>query len=274
MYIAELKGKLSSSTEKMEDILTSNVFSFFKYSKRTLFLKSLLQEIDINITDDELEEADFIFWPQFDNSTEPDVVIIAGNYYILFEAKLYSDFGQESSTSKAQLIREIEGGLNESKKLKKVFVLVAITEDYYYKQHKFKDIRKYKKLFNWINWQTVSKILIKLIEQFNNKLPDYLFAKDLSDLLERKKLRTFRSFNDIIFKPVKYFSKEIFLPIESTYHVENFIGFKDLLLNSESIEILPYSIFYSKKYFRNLKIPNLNNNLQKIFYKSEVKNEY
>ncbi|MCD4670744.1 MAG: hypothetical protein K8S14_09900, partial [Actinomycetia bacterium] len=161
-----------------------------------------------------------------------------------------------------------------SKKLKKDFILVAITEDYYYKQHNFKDIEKYKKFFKWINWQTVSKILIKLIEQFNDKLPDYLFTKDLSDLLERKKLRTFRPFNDIIFKPVKYISKEIFLSIESTDHVENFIGFNNLLLNSESIEILPHSIFYSKKYFKELKVPDISNNLQKIFYKSEVKNEY
>jgi len=271
MYIAELKGKLSSSTEKMEDMLTSNVFSFFKYSKRTVFLKSLLQKLNINVKDRELEKADFIFWPLFEDNTEPDVIIIVGNYYILFEAKLYSDFSQESSTSKAQLIREIEGGLNESKKLKKDFILVAITEDSYYKQSKFKDIKKYEKYFKWINWQTVSEILLKLIEQFTDKLPDYLFANDLYDLLDRKKLRTFRPFNDIIFKPVKYLPGDIFLPIESAYHVENFIGFKDMLLNSENIEIIQYSIFYNKRYFENLKNPNLNNNLQKIFYESEVK---
>jgi len=40
MYLAEICGKLSSKVEGIEDILTSNVFSFFKYSKRTIFLKS------------------------------------------------------------------------------------------------------------------------------------------------------------------------------------------------------------------------------------------
>jgi hypothetical protein len=46
MYQAELKGKLPEETEKMEDILTSNVFSFFKYSNRIIFLKNNLLEIN------------------------------------------------------------------------------------------------------------------------------------------------------------------------------------------------------------------------------------
>lgn len=38
MYMAELRGKLSEKAEKQEDILTSNVFSFFKYANRQIFL--------------------------------------------------------------------------------------------------------------------------------------------------------------------------------------------------------------------------------------------
>ncbi len=41
MYLAELHGKLLSKLEKREDILTSNVFSFFKYSNRNRYLMSL-----------------------------------------------------------------------------------------------------------------------------------------------------------------------------------------------------------------------------------------
>ena len=37
MYLAELHGKLSSKVQKMEDVLTSNVFSFLKYSEREVF---------------------------------------------------------------------------------------------------------------------------------------------------------------------------------------------------------------------------------------------
>jgi len=45
MYLAELHGKLSQRIERMEDILTSNVFSFFKYSTREIFLKGYLNEL-------------------------------------------------------------------------------------------------------------------------------------------------------------------------------------------------------------------------------------
>ncbi len=43
MYLAELHGKLSSNVERKEDILTSNVFSFFKYSNRKVYLKELMK---------------------------------------------------------------------------------------------------------------------------------------------------------------------------------------------------------------------------------------
>lgn len=45
MYLAELYGKLPSRIERMEDILTSNVFSFFKYSTREIFLKGYLNKL-------------------------------------------------------------------------------------------------------------------------------------------------------------------------------------------------------------------------------------
>ena len=45
MYLAEIHGKLSAKLERKEDILTSNVFSFFKYSNRSKYLMSLIQEI-------------------------------------------------------------------------------------------------------------------------------------------------------------------------------------------------------------------------------------
>jgi len=52
MFIVELKNKIPSGLEKMEDILTSNVFSFFNYAKnkRTIYLKSLLNKIDIEVS--------------------------------------------------------------------------------------------------------------------------------------------------------------------------------------------------------------------------------
>jgi len=87
MYLAELHGKLSSSVERQEDILTSNVFSFFKYSNREIFLKEFLSRSGCHVTSEEANKAEFIFWPRFEENTEPDLVIIVGKYYLLIEAK-------------------------------------------------------------------------------------------------------------------------------------------------------------------------------------------
>ena len=54
MYLAELRGKLSSRVERMEDILTSNGFSFFKYSTRDIFLKNYLNKLGFNISNQEV----------------------------------------------------------------------------------------------------------------------------------------------------------------------------------------------------------------------------
>lgn len=49
MYQAELNGKLPFRICRMEDILTSNVFSFFKYSNRSIFLKKFLGKLVLNM---------------------------------------------------------------------------------------------------------------------------------------------------------------------------------------------------------------------------------
>jgi hypothetical protein len=98
MYLAELHGKLSNNNENKEDILTSNVFSFFKYTNRDTFLYPLLLDLKLEISLEDAHEAEFIFWPCFPDSTQPDLVILVGNYYLLFEAKYHSGFGQASET--------------------------------------------------------------------------------------------------------------------------------------------------------------------------------
>ncbi|MHB8132020.1 MAG: hypothetical protein ACYDEX_23915, partial [Mobilitalea sp.] len=108
MYLAELHGKLPHKFENWEDILTSNVFSFFKYSRKDYFLRELLKSIEIQCSIHDINKAEFIFWPTYDDKTEPDLVIKVGNYYLLFEAKLFSDFGKENNGKEAQLIRELE----------------------------------------------------------------------------------------------------------------------------------------------------------------------
>ncbi len=187
MYIAELKGKLSSAIENSEDILTSNVFSFFKYSGRTIFLKEFLYKIGINLLDENLISAEFLFWPRYDDNTEPDLVIIAGDYYILIEAKYFSGFGEETVNRKSQLSREIKGGILEAKALQKQFVLIAITADYSYKSYKFDEIKRFPNIkFEWINWQFVSNILSNYLNRHEEQNSDYLISRDLYNLLKRR----------------------------------------------------------------------------------------
>lgn len=124
--------------------------------------------------------------------------IITGNYYILFEVKYFSGFGEETDNRKSQLIREIEGGMFEAKTLEKQFILVAITADYFFKENKFDEIKKFTNInFKWINWQTVSNILANYLEKTMKKIRIiykliYFFMsfKNLKLVIENKKLKT------------------------------------------------------------------------------------
>jgi hypothetical protein len=133
MLQALLKGKLSTTQENMEDIMTSNVFGTFEHipphegllpfislSKDTRdqtlnFLKGL-----------EVEGIAYNFWPWWASPTtigcEPDLVISLKtpdkNYMILVEAKLYS--GKSSSADNGntlptdQLAREWDNLVKKS----------------------------------------------------------------------------------------------------------------------------------------------------------------
>jgi hypothetical protein len=121
MYLAEIHGKLSSDNENKEDILTSNVFSFFKYTDREIFFYPFIKSLGLDISIDDCRRADFIFWPSYSDHTEPDLVILVGKYYLLVEAKYYSGFSKETPRLKHQIVREIDGGMAEAKSLDKDF---------------------------------------------------------------------------------------------------------------------------------------------------------
>jgi hypothetical protein len=195
MYLAELHGKLSQRIERMEDILTSNVFSFFKYSAREIFLKGYLNILGFDISDQEANEAEFIFWPRFEENTEPDLVIIVGDYYLLIEAKYFSEFGGENEKTEAQLIREINGGKLDAKNYNKTFKLIAITADHYYKKNKFDVIpSEFRAYFKWTNWQSVAAFLKNILQtRAGIRQQEHHFTLDLYSLLDKKNLRGFQS---------------------------------------------------------------------------------
>lgn len=257
MYQAELRGKLSSRIERMEDILTSNVFSFFKYATREIFLRGYLGVLGFAVSDQEASEADFIFWPRFEENTEPDLVIIAGDYYLLIEAKYFSEFGGESEKTEAQLIRELNGGKLDAKNYNKTFKLIAITADHYYKENKFDIIpSEFRAHFKWTNWQSVAAFLNNILQTRADIRPqEHVFALDLFSLLDKKSLRGFQSL-DILQDTIPHLKPydSLFFEAKSAKFRGAFIGFRETLLFDKKIALMKGTIFLSgeRRFFNHM----------------------
>ena len=224
MYIAELHGKFSPNEERKEDILTSNVFSFFKYAKREIFLFQFLKLLNLDIDKKDLDEAEFVFWPSYEDGTEPDVVIVVGRYYLLFEAKFYSGFlGKGEDFSKHQVSREISGGKIEAKNLEKQFRFIAITAHYSKQQFLFKNLDITPHEFQWINWHQVALLLLQtLTENKTLDIETFCFADDLYSLLINKNLR-------------KFAGVEVLTPLHNLLQIPAILFFDSKLQNTAGI---------------------------------------
>jgi hypothetical protein len=250
MYIAEIRGKFSEEGQNKEDILTSNVFSFFKYADRRIYLKKFLEKLDIDlqISVKDAENAVFEFWPRYDDRTEPDVIIDVGDYYILFEAKYKSDFGKETVLLKEQIIRELEGGSKEAQNRKKDFRFVAITADYNEPKEKFEQLKK-KCTFRWINWHFVTLFLERILEREDR---EQSIARDLYDLLQKKGLRKFNGFLDErLMYPIKA-GDYLYFDYRSTKYRGKFIGFSNAFLGwDKKIGSIKTNIFWGARHGQN-----------------------
>jgi hypothetical protein len=276
MYLAELHGKLSSRVERMEDILTSNVFSFFKYSSRDIFLKKYLNKLGFKVSTKEADEAEFKFWPVFEDGTEPDLVIIVGNYYLLIEAKYFSEFSAGTEKDEHQLLRELNNGKLEAKNYDKEFCLIAITADYYYKKDKFEVIlQEFCPHFKWINWQSVSSFLDNILSSNPNvKGPERDFCLDLYNLLDKKHLRSFQNiaYNGPLLKDYS----SIFFNAKTAKLRGDFIGFIDSLSLAKGLKAVGKTVFFSstKRVFESLsKLEKLKKVKSPIFFKEDESNE-
>ncbi|HHW03017.1 MAG TPA: PD-(D/E)XK nuclease family protein [Thermoanaerobacterales bacterium] len=265
MYAAELHGKLplkstnnnedtkkdTKDLDRMEDILTSNVFSFFKYANRKIFLKEYLKTLGFKVTNQEAIDAEFRFWPRYDDNTEPDLVILIGNYYLLVEAKYFSNFGKETTKNEAQLIREIKEGESEAKAYNKYFKLIAITADHIYKKYKFESVPPdFQNYIKWTNWQQVSSFLEDILNSSLN-LPrnEREFALDLYTLLDKKGLRGFKGFNILnIFDPFQKCLNRIFFEAATAKFRGAFIGFLKSLYLPGTLYYCPKNIFFSRRH--------------------------
>ena len=250
MYKAELRGKLPSAVCRMEDVLTSNVFSFFKYANRVIFLKRYLESVNIQVTEEEARDASFHFWPTYADNTEPDLVIIAGDYYLLFEAKYFSGFGGKTEKIEAQLVRQINGGILEASTYKKKFLLIAITADHVYRPSIINDIpEEFHHHLVWTNWQNVAAVInIILNSDINLKNSERLFAEDLYLLLDKKHLRDFQGTDLIInYLPGLRSYGVVFFHAEKAKYRGDFFGFGINLLVEEPIRKQENIFYYGQQ---------------------------
>ena len=261
MILAELKGKLSSKLDDKEDILTSNTFSFFKYSDRQL-LKEYLCQLGVNVTVSESNSAEFIFWPIYDDGTEPDLVIICGKYYLLFEAKLYSDFSPKTLSTDSQIEREIKMGMMAAKNANKEFIYIALTADYNKDKNKFIKYESKDYLFIWTNWQMIASLLSMKITE-SRLIRDKEFAFDLYSLLVKKKLRCYNGLLDLKLQYDVEFNDSIYYSYKTSKYKGEFSGFLASLDAFE--EIKPYQKQIHKYFFRDL-IPFNYNIKERVFY--------
>ena len=261
MIIAELNGKIPSKLIDKEDILTSNVFSFFKYSDRQLF-KEYLLKLGIEVTQKESESAEFIFWPSYNDGTEPDLVVICGKYYLLFEAKLYSDFAKKTPENDSQIEREIRMGKLAANNISKEFIYIAITAEYYKIKTKYAEYENKDFLFLWTNWQMIANFIYnKLSENKLNRDKD--FAVDLYLLLVKKKLRSFKSLNSIYIPFNIELTDSVFYRIQTSKYKGEFSGFSENLKDFK--KIMTYRKNYEKSFFKTLTIFKIINH-NRVFY--------
>ena len=235
-----------------------------------------MNKLGFEVTVKDAEEAEFRFWPNYEDGTEPDLVIIVGKYYLLIEAKYFSGFGKKTETIDDQLIREIKGGQLEAKNYEKEFNLIAITADYYYKEYKFEVIpQKYRPHFKWTNWQSVSSFLDNILSSNPNiKGAERDFCMDLYNLLDKKHLRSFQNitYNGPLLKDYR----SIFFDARTAKLRGDFIGFIDSLSLAKGLKPVGKNVFFSssKKIFKSLsKLEKLKQVKSPIFFKEDESNE-
>lgn len=248
MYLAEIHGKLSEENENKEDILTSNVFSFFKYTNRGAFFYPLLRLLGLDVSVEDCKQAEFIFWPTYPDGTQPDLVILVGRYYLLVEDKYLSGFGEEIPKLKHQLEGEIKGGVVEASSLGREFKILIITADFYRPPEIFNGIPDYFiKDARWINWQKIAFLIYKILKIATNLPPETrLFASDLYDLFIKKNLRNYEGINALPDIHVSSYA-QIFFSAKTAQYRGDFIGFINTLEGYTPIAKLRTNIFNIRK---------------------------
>ena len=264
MIRAELHGKISSKLKDMEDLLTSNVFSFFKYSDRE-YLKDYINRLGLNVSLSEANRANFNFWPRYPDNTEPDLVITCGRYYILFEAKYKSGFSPETLTLASQIDREVKMGKREAEIQNREFVFIAITAEYYFIKKKYAKHAN-RSYFHWTNWSAITTYLFGMIEQ-DKLYGDKLYVEDLYALLVKKRQRSFIGLSDIYPSENVNAPNIVFYDSITSVYIGEYTGFYEMLAPFPPIGV--YTKIFNRKLF-DFSTDFKFSNEKKVFYETAI----
>ena len=223
--VAELKGKLESFQTPTgaryvdaEDPLTSSVFETTEVMDSELALGRVLREATGDVfSPQQLAEAEFQYWPRdqeaFGDSTEPDLMITVANTLFLLEAKYRSGLGKaDEEEGKDQLEREYEGGiaLTDKKGLSQ-FRLVCVVGDV----SVLDDIAHFQQetghRVDCLQWQQIHRIMVEIEELPNVERRDRILATRCKQLLERRRMASFRGFQHLLdYSKAEGFYEEVF----------------------------------------------------------------
>ncbi len=206
MLAAQLKGKLKVEEERLEDLLTSNVFGSFKYVEPEegllLFLKKATTDDGKLLTElPRIARCDYDFWPKlrFTTKCEPDVVIritheVHSLTIIMIESKYLS--GKSSTPSQGEFLSDqlaIEWDnlqyILQNNKATRGYLLY-VTADYVMPKKEIEESQKELETKSgkrgniaWVSW----RVLPQLLEQTKQKI-----LIDLRQLLLTQGLDFFR----------------------------------------------------------------------------------
>ena len=238
MTIAEIEGKISHTgqnlSERMEDLLTSDVFSACRYVRaNTLLLPFLRRAKGLNnntlehVLKEAVKEAHYLFWHRL-RKTEPDVLIaieFSSGYFflVLVEAKYFSSKSsspwseeelEEATAPRDQLAREYKELLDahivfhipKSKVSGRALIYITVHRSIPIDsvEESLKEIGKLVSgeddinIF-WASWFELHPITSQVENTLDWERP---IVDDLRRLLERKRLVHFRGFSLVMINSI------------------------------------------------------------------------
>jgi hypothetical protein len=183
------------------------------------------------------------------------LVIVVGDHYVLFEAKLFASFDPGDSCRQPQVVREIEGGMEEATREGKQFHFVAVTADSCFPREALGCYPRHASVMRWVNWQSIARLVLTQIEEHGAALPDGEYARDLVTILDVRNLRGYRGFDAIDMPVTARPPERLFLSAQTLAYRGEFLGFRTTLGDLPAVEPVGSPLFFSRVLFADLTGP-------------------